>query len=339
MTPTRALVPAHNISPSPIAAAAVSDGSRRPGPARTSRRSRRKVFGQWRRGSRTSRSVLIAGLGLGGIVAHLVLSHVPGAAGTGVAKLPVLLVLLVGGVPLVLRLGGGRCTASRVGSSGGGVDHRVGAARRIPRRCDRRAHAVRRGTLEQFAVAQGDCGAAGAGQASADTRASTTGSASSRRCRSPRSPSATRCRCCPHEICPVDGEVLQGHGTMDESYLTGEPFRIAKGPGAKVLSGAINGDASLTVRAIRVAADSRYARIMQVMQEAEQRRPGAAADRRSTRRLVYAAGARAGRRPPGGGRGTRSGFSALSWSRRHARCSSRFRWRSSGRFRRRPGAA
>src|SRR6185312_15428468 len=40
----------------------------------------------------------------------------------------------------------------------------------------------------------------------------------------------------PHEICPVDGEVIQGHGAMDESYLTGEPFTIPKGPGTRVLS-------------------------------------------------------------------------------------------------------
>ena len=77
----------------------------------------------------------------------------------------------------------------------------------------------------------------------------------------------------PHEICPVDGEVVRGHGRMDESYLTGEPFAISKGPGAQVLSGAINGEVSLQVRATRVAADSRYAQIMQVMQDAEQRRP------------------------------------------------------------------
>ena len=77
----------------------------------------------------------------------------------------------------------------------------------------------------------------------------------------------------PHEICPVDGEVVQGHGTMDESYLTGEPFTISKGPGAKVLSGAINGDASLEIRATQLATDSRLAQIMHVMQEAEQRRP------------------------------------------------------------------
>jgi heavy metal translocating P-type ATPase len=77
----------------------------------------------------------------------------------------------------------------------------------------------------------------------------------------------------PHEICPVDGVVIQGHGSMDESYLTGEPFTISKGPGASVLSGAINGQSSLAIRTTRVAADSRYARIMRVMQEAEQRRP------------------------------------------------------------------
>jgi heavy metal translocating P-type ATPase len=77
----------------------------------------------------------------------------------------------------------------------------------------------------------------------------------------------------PHEVCPVDGEVVQGRGAMDESYLTGEPFRIAKAPGASVLSGALNGDSTLTIRATRLAIDSRYAQIMQVMQEAEQRRP------------------------------------------------------------------
>lgn len=77
----------------------------------------------------------------------------------------------------------------------------------------------------------------------------------------------------PHEICPIDGDVVRGHGTMDESYLTGEPFIISKGPGSKVLSGAVNGDASLLVRATKLPSDSRYAQIMRVMQEAEQRRP------------------------------------------------------------------
>jgi heavy metal translocating P-type ATPase len=77
----------------------------------------------------------------------------------------------------------------------------------------------------------------------------------------------------PHEICPVDGVVVEGHGKMNEAYLTGEPFEIAKTPGSEVLSGSINGDAALQIRAEKLAVDSRYSRIMQVMQDAEQRRP------------------------------------------------------------------
>ena len=77
----------------------------------------------------------------------------------------------------------------------------------------------------------------------------------------------------PHEICPVDGEVLEGRGAMDESYLTGEPFQITKTCGSMVISGAINGQSVLTIRATQRAADSRYARIMEVMRESESRRP------------------------------------------------------------------
>jgi heavy metal translocating P-type ATPase len=77
----------------------------------------------------------------------------------------------------------------------------------------------------------------------------------------------------PHETCPVDGVVVTGHGTMDESYLTGEPFLLDKAPGSHVLSGAINGATALSIRSERLAIDSRYAKIMQVMQESEQRRP------------------------------------------------------------------
>lgn len=77
----------------------------------------------------------------------------------------------------------------------------------------------------------------------------------------------------PHEICPADGVVLEGHGTMDESYLTGEPFQITKTAGSTVISGAINGESVLSFRTTRRAADSRYARIMAVMQESEATRP------------------------------------------------------------------
>jgi cation transport ATPase len=71
----------------------------------------------------------------------------------------------------------------------------------------------------------------------------------------------------PHDICPVDGVVTEGHGAMDESYLTGEPFKITKTSGSPVLSGAINGESVLAIRTTKVAADSRYAKIREVMRE------------------------------------------------------------------------
>jgi heavy metal translocating P-type ATPase len=77
----------------------------------------------------------------------------------------------------------------------------------------------------------------------------------------------------PHEICPVDGSVLEGSGTMDESYLTGEPYMMSKTTGSPVMSGAINGDTALTIRADKLSVDSRYAKIMEVMRSSEQYRP------------------------------------------------------------------
>lgn len=77
----------------------------------------------------------------------------------------------------------------------------------------------------------------------------------------------------PHESCPVDGVVIEGQGVMDESYLTGEPFQIQKSLGSAVISGAINGELALVIRAEKRAEDSRYAQIMQVMKAAEQDRP------------------------------------------------------------------
>jgi heavy metal translocating P-type ATPase len=60
---------------------------------------------------------------------------------------------------------------------------------------------------------------------------------------------------------------------MDESYLTGEPYMMSKAAGSAVLSGAINGVGALTIQAEKTAIDSRYAKIMEVMRESEQRRP------------------------------------------------------------------
>ena len=77
----------------------------------------------------------------------------------------------------------------------------------------------------------------------------------------------------PHDICPVDGVVIEGHGMMDESYLTGEPFQITKTAGSTVISGAINGESALTIQTTKRAADSRYAKIMEVMSESQAKRP------------------------------------------------------------------
>lgn len=88
----------------------------------------------------------------------------------------------------------------------------------------------------------------------------------------------------PHEICPVDGTVLSGVGSMDESFLTGEPYNMPKSAGSTVLSGAMNDKDSFTIRADKLAVDSRYAQIMHVMQAADQNRP-------RMRRLADALGA------------------------------------------------
>jgi heavy metal translocating P-type ATPase len=77
----------------------------------------------------------------------------------------------------------------------------------------------------------------------------------------------------PHETSPVDGVVIDGHGVMDESYLTGEPYMMSKAPGSSVFSGAINGESAITIEATKPAQDSRYAKIMQVMLDTEQRKP------------------------------------------------------------------
>jgi heavy metal translocating P-type ATPase len=77
----------------------------------------------------------------------------------------------------------------------------------------------------------------------------------------------------PHEICPVDGTVVEGHGSMDESYLTGEPYVIPKTPGSTVLSGAINGVEALVVRTDHTAENSRYAQIVSVLTKAEAEQP------------------------------------------------------------------
>jgi heavy metal translocating P-type ATPase len=77
----------------------------------------------------------------------------------------------------------------------------------------------------------------------------------------------------PHEVVPADGEVLNGYSTMDESFLTGEPYQLSKGPGSTVLAGAINGEGAVSIKVSKSVTDSRYELITQVLRNAERARP------------------------------------------------------------------
>ena len=81
-----------------------------------------------------------------------------------------------------------------------------------------------------------------------------------------------RLRVRPGEKIPVDGEVLEGQGAVDESLVTGESMPVAKGPGAEVIGGAVNGAGGFVMRATRVGRDAMLARIVQLVAEAQRSR-------------------------------------------------------------------
>jgi Cu+-exporting ATPase len=76
----------------------------------------------------------------------------------------------------------------------------------------------------------------------------------------------------PGEKVPVDGEVVEGRSSVDESMLTGEPMPVEKAPGGKVAGGTINGTGSLLIRAERVGADTLLAHIVRMVSEAQRSR-------------------------------------------------------------------
>jgi Cu+-exporting ATPase len=73
----------------------------------------------------------------------------------------------------------------------------------------------------------------------------------------------------PGERVPVDGEVVDGTSTIDESMLTGESLPVTKGPGATVFSGTVNRTGSFVFRASRVGAETTLARIVRLVEEAQ----------------------------------------------------------------------
>jgi Cu+-exporting ATPase len=76
----------------------------------------------------------------------------------------------------------------------------------------------------------------------------------------------------PGEKVPVDGQVTEGHSSIDESMLTGESIPVAKGPGDAVHGGTVNGRGALRFRAQRVGRDTALAQIIAVVQQAQQSR-------------------------------------------------------------------
>ncbi|MGH6898634.1 MAG: heavy metal translocating P-type ATPase [Geminicoccaceae bacterium] len=81
-----------------------------------------------------------------------------------------------------------------------------------------------------------------------------------------------RLRVRPGEKIPVDGEVLEGRSSVDESMLTGEPVPVEKNSGDRVTGGTLNQSGSFVFRAERVGGDTMLARIVQMVAEAQRSR-------------------------------------------------------------------
>jgi Cu+-exporting ATPase len=81
-----------------------------------------------------------------------------------------------------------------------------------------------------------------------------------------------RLRVRPGERVPVDGVVLEGTSSVDESMVSGESVPVAKAPGDKVVGATINGTGALVMRAERVGAETLLARIVAMVAEAQRSR-------------------------------------------------------------------
>jgi Cu+-exporting ATPase len=83
---------------------------------------------------------------------------------------------------------------------------------------------------------------------------------------------ADRLRVRPGEKIPVDGEVLEGSSSVDESMITGESLPVPKVAGAKVIGATVNGTGSFVMRAKRVGSETMLAQIVQLVSHAQRSR-------------------------------------------------------------------
>jgi Cu+-exporting ATPase len=81
-----------------------------------------------------------------------------------------------------------------------------------------------------------------------------------------------RLRVRPGEKVPVDGTVLEGHSSIDESMISGEPIPVEKDKDAKVTAGTVNGTGGFVMRAERVGADTLLSQIVKMVSEAQRSR-------------------------------------------------------------------
>ena len=81
-----------------------------------------------------------------------------------------------------------------------------------------------------------------------------------------------RLRIRPGEKVPVDGRVIDGHSSVDESMVSGEPMPVEKQANDKVVGGTVNGTGMLVMQAEKVGADTLLARIVQMVAEAQRSR-------------------------------------------------------------------
>jgi Cu+-exporting ATPase len=77
----------------------------------------------------------------------------------------------------------------------------------------------------------------------------------------------------PGDRVPVDGMVVDGRSSVDESLLTGEPLPVMRGPGDAVIGGTLNADGRLIVRVTRTGAATALAQIVQLVEKAQSSKP------------------------------------------------------------------